>query len=204
MGGNDQGNNDPFSKTKFKIPPFSGSADPEAYLDWEMVVDQKFSSHQIPKEYRVKLATSEFTSFALFWWNDICNNANANAQIPQTWTVLKRRMKSRFVPPCYQRDLRLKLQHLNQGSKTVEEYYQELLIGLAHSNIQGDDMDKCSRFFLEVCVVKYRMFLTIKNGLDFPNYIIMLLKLKGKYRDDNLGDPRLHPRLHPFLHVQPR
>ena len=33
MGGNNQGNNDPFSKTKLKIPPFSGSADPEAYLD---------------------------------------------------------------------------------------------------------------------------------------------------------------------------
>ena len=56
-------------------------------------------------------------------------------------------MKSRFVPPYYQRDLRLKLQRLNQGSKTVEEYYQELLIGLARSNIQEDEMDKCSRFF---------------------------------------------------------
>ena len=56
-------------------------------------------------------------------------------------------MKSRFVPPYYQRDLRLKLQRLNQGSKIVEEYYQELLIGLARSNIQEDDMDKCSRFF---------------------------------------------------------
>ena len=84
MGGNNQGNNDPFSKTKFKIPHFSSSADPEAYLDWEMAVDQKFSSHQVPEEYRVRLATSEFTSFALFWWNDICNNANAYAQIPQT------------------------------------------------------------------------------------------------------------------------
>ena len=86
MGGNNQGNNDPFSKTKFKIPPFSSSADPKAYLDWEMAVDQKFSSHQVPEEYRVRLATSEFTSFALFWWNDICNNVNANAntQIPQT------------------------------------------------------------------------------------------------------------------------
>ena len=66
MGGNNQGNNDPFSKTKFKIPPFSGSADPEVYLDWEMVVDKKFSSHQVPEEYRVRLATSEFTNFALF------------------------------------------------------------------------------------------------------------------------------------------
>ena len=33
MRGNNQGNNDPFSKTKFKIPPFSSSANPEAYLD---------------------------------------------------------------------------------------------------------------------------------------------------------------------------
>jgi hypothetical protein len=99
MGGNDRGNKDPFSKTKFKMLPFSGSADPEAYLDWEMTVDQKFSSHQVPEEHRVRLATSEFTSFALFWWNDICNNANA--QIPQTWAVLKRRMKTRFVPPYY-------------------------------------------------------------------------------------------------------
>ena len=56
-------------------------------------------------------------------------------------------MKSRFVPPYYQRDLLLKLQRLSQGSKSVEEYYQELLIGLACSNIQEDDMDKCSRFF---------------------------------------------------------
>ena len=50
MGGNNQGNNDPFSKTKFKIPPFFGSADLEAYLDWEMDVDQNFSSHQVPEE----------------------------------------------------------------------------------------------------------------------------------------------------------
>ena len=56
-------------------------------------------------------------------------------------------MKSRFVPPYYQRDLRLKLQRLNQGSKTIEEYYQVLLIGLACSNIREDEMDKCSNFF---------------------------------------------------------
>jgi hypothetical protein len=66
MGGNDRGNNDPFSKTKFKMLPFSGSTDPEVYLDWEMAVDKKISSHQVPEEHKVRLATSEFTSFALF------------------------------------------------------------------------------------------------------------------------------------------
>ena len=108
-------------------------------------------------------------------------------------------MKSRFVPPYYQHDLRLKLQHLNQGSKTIEEYYQELLIGLARSNIQEDEMDKCSRFFGGLRR-EIQDVLDYKNGLDFPNYIIMLLKLKGKYRDDNLGVPLLRQ----LLHVQPR
>ena len=146
MGGNNnRANPDSFVKPKFTIPPFAGSADPEAYLDWELTVEQKFNSHLVPAENRVRLATSEFTGFALFWWNDLCNN-NA-AAIPQNWNALKQRMKSRFVPPYYQRDLRLKLQTLTQGSKTVEEFYQELLIGLARCDIHEDDDETCARFF---------------------------------------------------------
>jgi hypothetical protein len=56
-------------------------------------------------------------------------------------------MKSRFVLPYYQLDLQLKLQTLNQGDKGVEEYYQELIIGLARCNIQEHDQDTCARFF---------------------------------------------------------
>ena len=89
MGGNqNRGNNDPFAKAKFTMIPFAGTADPEAYLDWELAVEQKFNSHLVPPEHRDRLATSEFTSFALFWWNDLCNAGNA-ATVPQTWPVLK-------------------------------------------------------------------------------------------------------------------
>ena len=56
-------------------------------------------------------------------------------------------MKSHFVPPYYQRDLHLKLQNLKQGDKGVEEYYQELLIGLARCGIREDDDDTSARFF---------------------------------------------------------
>jgi hypothetical protein len=122
-GGNqNRGNNDLFAKVKFTMIPFAGSADPEAYLDWELAVNQKFNSHQVPEEHRVRLATSEFTRFALFWWNDLCNVYNA-ADIPQTCNVLKHHMKSCFALPYYQRDLRMKLQTLKQGDKSVEAYY---------------------------------------------------------------------------------
>jgi hypothetical protein len=72
MGGNQNHNNqhyvcndDPFAKNKFSIPPFSDSYDAEAYLDWEMTVEQKFNSHLVPEQYRVRQATSEFKDFAL-------------------------------------------------------------------------------------------------------------------------------------------
>jgi hypothetical protein len=60
-------NDDPFAKVKFSIPPFNGSYDAEAYLDWEMTIEQKFSSHRVPEQHHVRQATSEFKDFALIW-----------------------------------------------------------------------------------------------------------------------------------------
>jgi hypothetical protein len=50
---------------KFMIHPFYGLYDAEAYLDSEMIVDNKFSSHLVPEQHRVRQATSEFNDFAI-------------------------------------------------------------------------------------------------------------------------------------------
>jgi hypothetical protein len=102
-------NHDPYAKMKFSIPPFNGSYDAEAYFDWEMTVEQKFSSHLVPEQHRVRQATSEFKIFALIWWNEL---ATLGLQ-PHTWDGLKTAMRQIFVPPSYQRDLRKKLQRLD-------------------------------------------------------------------------------------------
>jgi hypothetical protein len=39
-------------------------------------------------------------------------------------------MQDRFVPSHYAHDLINKLQQLKQGAKSIEEYYQELQIGM--------------------------------------------------------------------------
>jgi hypothetical protein len=36
------------------IPPFYGLYDVEAYLNWEMTVDKKFSSHLVPEQHHVR------------------------------------------------------------------------------------------------------------------------------------------------------
>jgi hypothetical protein len=109
------GNDVPFAKVKFTIPPFYGLYGAKAYLDWEMIVDKKFSSHLVPEQHRVRQATSEFKDFAIIWWNEL---SSLRLQ-PNTWDRLKDAMRERFVPPAYQYDLRKKLQHLDQRDMSV-------------------------------------------------------------------------------------
>jgi hypothetical protein len=87
-----------------------GSYDVEAYLDWEMTVEQKINSHLVPEQHRVRQGTSEFKDFAIIWWNELVNTRAA----PQTWNALKEEMRARFVPPSYRRDLR-KIATLRSG-----------------------------------------------------------------------------------------
>jgi hypothetical protein len=47
------GNDDAFSKVKFKIPPFDGKYDPDAYITWEIAVDQKFACHECGRTTRI-------------------------------------------------------------------------------------------------------------------------------------------------------
>jgi hypothetical protein len=100
------------------IPPFYGLYDAKAYLDWEMTVDNKFSSHLVLEQHRIRQTTSEFKDFAIIWWNEL---SRLRLQ-PDTWDTLKVVMCERFVPPTYQRDLCKRLQRLDQGiclSRTI-------------------------------------------------------------------------------------
>ena len=108
-----------------------------------MTVEQKFNSHLVPEIHRVRQATSEFKDFAIIWWSEL---VKLGLQ-PETWDRLKRAMRSRFVPPSYECDLRKKLQHLEQGNISVQEYYQELQKGMLRCGIAEDTEDKIARFY---------------------------------------------------------
>jgi hypothetical protein len=153
MGGNQNHHNqhyvlndDPFAKVKFSIPPFNGPYDAEAYLDWEMTVEQKFSSHLVPEQHRVRQNTSEFKDFALIWWNELA----ALGLQPHTWDGLKTAMRQRFVPPSYQHDLRKKLQRLEKGDMSVQDYYAKLQKGMIRAGVHEEAEDNFFRFYGEL------------------------------------------------------
>ena len=99
---------------------------------------------EFPEATRVRAATSEFTDFASVWWIEH-GKKNPN-NMPQTWDALKRVMRVRFVPSYYARDLLHKLQQLRQGTKSVEEYYQELQMGMLHCQIEEGEEPAIARF----------------------------------------------------------
>jgi hypothetical protein len=100
-------NNDSLCRVKFSIPPFDWKYDPDAYLTWELLVDQKFACYEFFDDKKVRAATSEFTDFASVWWHEY--QTKNPATIPQTWNALKRIMRNRFVPSYHDHDLLQKL-----------------------------------------------------------------------------------------------
>jgi hypothetical protein len=137
-------NDDAFHKLKFKIPPFDGKYDPDAYISWELAVEQKFTCFEFPENARVR-ATTSVSDFASVWWVEY-GKKHPN-DIPQTWTALKRVMRARFVPSYYARDLINKLQQLKRGARSVEEYYHELQIGMLRCNLEEREDAAMARFF---------------------------------------------------------
>ena len=59
-------------------------------------------------------------------------------------------MRACFMPTHYTRDLFKKLQLLKQGTKTVQEYYQEMEIAIIQANVKEDDQQTMAHFFNDI------------------------------------------------------
>ena len=66
----------------------------------------------------------EFTEYALVWWD----NKKHTHERPTTWADMKRIVRERFVPAYYTRQLHSRLRRLVQGTKSVDEYYNEMQV----------------------------------------------------------------------------
>jgi hypothetical protein len=51
---------------------FEGRYNPDAYLTWELEVEQHFACLRYPEHLHVSAATCEFIDFSSFWWSEHC------------------------------------------------------------------------------------------------------------------------------------
>ncbi|XP_038877405.1 uncharacterized protein LOC120069693 [Benincasa hispida] len=135
------------SGVKLKIPPFFGTSDAEAYLEWERKIEHVFDCNTFSENKKMRLAIAEFTNHAGNWYQRLKSERRRKEEDPiETWEELKEAMRNRYVPKHYERDLRTKLQVLRQGTKTVAEYYQEMKTLIERANIREEEEDTMSRF----------------------------------------------------------
>ena len=128
-----------------------------------MAVELEFNSHLISEIHRVKHATSEFKYFVQFWWRELGNLH----QQPKSWDRLKEAMRDRFSPP-YKREWCKKLQRLEQGNMSVQEYFTEFRRCRIYCGIVEDMEDTIVRFYGGLRheihdIVYYKEFYTVNR-----------------------------------------
>jgi len=81
------------------------------------------------------------------WWHktvmDIGLNKRSNVV---SWEDLKLCMRARFVLPHYRKELLLKLQRLQQGTKSVDDYFKEPEMTLTKIDMHESEQSKMARF----------------------------------------------------------
>ena len=130
-----------------------------------MKVEQIFSCHTLTEERKIKLATLEFTGYALVWWDQFQRERRRYREpMLETWEELKRVLRRRYVPSHYHRELLNKLQRMTQGSKSVDEFYKDLEIALIRANVEEDREATMTRFLNGLNG-------DIREGVELKNYV---------------------------------
>ncbi|KAL5134120.1 hypothetical protein HKD37_03G007353 [Glycine soja] len=134
-------------EVNISLPYFHGKDNVEAYLDWEMKVEQLFACHHISEERKVPLATLSFQGYALYWWTSLVRERRIHGDPPvEYWNDLKNALRKRHIPSYYERELMDKLQRLRQGSMSVEEYRQQMELLLLRAGLREEERTSIARF----------------------------------------------------------
>ncbi|XP_049394740.1 uncharacterized protein LOC125859038 [Solanum stenotomum] len=155
-----------------KMPSFKGTKDPDLYLDWERRVEAIFDCHNYSEGKKVKLAAVEFSDYAASWWKKLARD-RLQEELPPiaTWAEMKRVMRKRFIPSYFQRDLQSRLQHLKQGSMSVDEYFKSMNMAMIQDNCMEEEEATIARFLNSLIteianVVEIQQYVTLDELVD--------------------------------------
>ena len=95
----------------------------------------------------MKLVVTEFVDYVSVWWTSLKLEWRRNYEESiETWEELKTLMRMRYIPKHYIRELKQKLYSLQQGSKSVDDYYKEMQTLMNRTNIDEVEEDTMARF----------------------------------------------------------
>ena len=109
---------------KLRPPTFAGKVDPDAYITWKKRMEYIFEYYKYSKARKIALADAQRTGNALSWWDRDVAKAGPVWRA-RTWAEMRTKLPGRYIPSYYQRDLLKRFRKLSQGTKSLEEYFEE-------------------------------------------------------------------------------
>ncbi|XP_048627497.1 uncharacterized protein LOC125596364 [Brassica napus] len=109
---------------KLNPPTFAGKVNPDAYVEWERRMEYIFEYYNYSEARKIALAAAQLTENALSWWDREVSETGRVYRV-ETWEEMRSKLRTRYVPAYYHRDLQKRFRKLSQGTRTKEEYYEE-------------------------------------------------------------------------------
>ncbi|XP_013639715.1 PREDICTED: uncharacterized protein LOC106344979 [Brassica oleracea var. oleracea] len=179
---------------KLKIPSFEGKNDQNAFLEWERKIELVFDCQNFTDLRKVRLAASEFSGYAINWYDQVVTHRRRAGERPvDTWAELTMIMRRRFVPDHYHRDLQHKLRRLLQGTKSVEDYHQEMEILMIKADVDESLDATMARFLTGLnCDIQDRMELQEYDNMEQMLHKAILIEQQVKRK--GLSKPSFAPK----------
>jgi len=133
----------------------------------------------------IELVVIELTDYALICWDQNVISRRRSGERPvASWEEMKVLMRRRFMPNHYYRDLYMKLQGLNQGSRSVDEYFKEMEIAKIRANVIEDLEATMARFLNGlnrdiVNVVELQHRVELEDMVDMAMKVERQIKRRG-------------------------
>ena len=91
-----------YRKPNYQVPTFSGTSNPEDYIDWEKDMEQYFEWYGLSDEKKCQFVQLRLTDQARLYWDQVerLNNQIGNLPIT-TWEAMMLKLRAKYVPPYY-------------------------------------------------------------------------------------------------------
>ena len=129
------------------IPKLESITDVEVYLTWELAMHKFFRYTAFTSGAQIAMVSSALCDGALACWEQIVRTRVAMGQPAiDTWHAMSDAMRTRVVPLNYLSSLRDKLQILQQGILSVDDYFREMTFLLRRNFVREEPEQTMQRF----------------------------------------------------------
>jgi hypothetical protein len=133
--------------TSLQVEKFDGSGTPTDAADWLRKVEKVMNGCRLTPEEKVFFVPHQLTGLADIWWGGV-SKAWPDSHGAVTWEVFLQQFRAKYYPESFRDRMSDALNHIQQGSNTVDEYERDFS-NIVHfvSAVASDEREKARKFF---------------------------------------------------------